>query len=71
MNLKLGALGLSLLMTGCTTLGGGTGTLTPKPISAPAKPAQPVNTGISGGGLVGGAFGAKLDKADKQIALDA
>ena len=71
MNLKLGALVLSLLMTGCTTLGGGTGTLSPKPISAPATPSQSANTGISGGGLVGGAFGAKLDKSDKQVALDA
>ncbi len=71
MYLKLGVLGLSLLITGCTTLGGGTGTLTPKPISAPANPSQPINTGISGGGLVGGEFGAKLLKADKQLALDA
>lgn len=71
MNLKLGVLGLSLLMTGCTTLGGGTGPLSPKPISAPVVPAQPANTGISGGGLIGGAFGAKLEKADKQTALDA
>jgi surface antigen len=71
MKLKFGVLGLSLLMTGCTTLGGGTGTLTPKSISAPANPVQPINTGISGGGLVGGEFGAKLVKADKQIALNA
>ena len=71
MNLKLGVLGLSLFMTGCTTLGGGAGTLTPKLISAPANPAQPVNNGISGGGLVGGEFGAKLVKSDRQIALNA
>ena len=67
---RLCKVGLVMLVSGCTTLGGGTKTVTPKPISAPLT-ATVGNLGISGGGLVGGPLGTKLEPADKLLALNA
>ena len=62
--LKLLALGICLVASGCQTLGAGP----PVPVT-PAK-AQP-SAGISGGGLVGGPFGTGLAPEDRQAGLNA
>jgi surface antigen len=62
--LKLLALGICLVASGCQTLGAG-----------PTVPVTPANTqpnaGISGGGLVGGPFGTGLAPEDRQAGLNA
>lgn len=62
--LKLLALGICLVASGCQTIGTGP--------TLPAKPAsvQP-SAGISGGGLVGGPFGTGLAPEDRQVGLNA
>ena len=62
--LKLLALGICLIASGCQTLGAGP-TLPVKPASV-----QP-SAGISGGGLVGGPFGTGLAPEERQAGLNA
>lgn len=58
---------LSLLLTGCQTL------VAPKPapISINVPSIASSGAGISGGGLVGGVFGADLNAEDRQLAVNA
>jgi surface antigen len=59
---------LPLFLAGCQTVGFGK-TVTPQ--QATNKQASASITGISGGGLVGGTFGAVLDKVDRTMAFEA
>lgn len=62
------ALGLSLVASGCQTLGSGPAVpVTPAKVEATGQPAA----GISGGGLVGGPFGQALSPDDRQTGLNA
>lgn len=58
---------LSLLLTSCQTF------VAPKsvPAAISAPPIALSGAGISGGGLVGGAFGADLNAEDRQLAVNA
>ena len=61
------ALGLSLAVSGCQTLGTGPSV----PISSPKEKPGQTTSGISGGGLIGGPFGQGLSADDRQSALNA
>jgi surface antigen len=56
-----------LALTGCQTVGSS------KPVTVSVMPSVTTNTGagISGGGLIGGAFGGALSVKDRQLALNA
>ncbi|MGB8818194.1 MAG: hypothetical protein WCC66_09780 [Rhizobiaceae bacterium] len=62
---------VALLASACQTIKP-IGVSVVKPGLGSAKPVVPSsNAGISGGGLVGGSFGAALNDADKSVALNA
>lgn len=62
------ALGLSLVATGCQTFSSGPANpVTPANVQVDGQP----NAGISGGGMVGGAFGQGLTPDDRQAGLNA
>lgn len=66
--LSIFAVGLSLLVSGCQTLGSGpSGPVTPAKVQQPL----PLAAGISGGGLVGGPFGLGLTPDNRQAGLNA
>jgi surface antigen len=68
MRIKIALIVLPLLLAGCQTVGFGK-KVTPQLTSTGSAASS--NTAISGGGLVGGPFGARLDRADRTAAFEA